>query len=261
LEAPEGASGVRDHRVEKGFGVRVGVISDIHANLDALDTVLTAMGPVDALWCLGDVVGYGAEPNECIERLREREAVCIAGNHDLAALGQISLDAFNADAAAAALWTGAALTPESRAWLSARTSVTAAGPVLLAHGSPYEPVWEYVTNGRVAARSLTCFDGALGLVGHTHVPSSFVQQPDGKIATEYRVEGDVVPLGRARLLANPGSVGQPRDEDPRAAYLILDSDAATLTWHRTSYPVAAAQEKILAAQLPVRLARRLAVGL
>jgi diadenosine tetraphosphatase ApaH/serine/threonine PP2A family protein phosphatase len=122
-------------------------------------------------------------------------------------------------------------------------------------------VWEYVTNGRVAARSLACFDGLLCLVGHTHVPSSFIQAPDGQIETEYRVAGDVVTLGQARLLANPGSVGQPRDEDPRAAYLILDSEAATLTWHRTSYPVAAAQEKILAAELPVRLARRLAVGL
>lgn len=219
------------------------------------------MGGVDALWCLGDVVGYGAEPNECIARLRELDAVSIAGNHDLAALGQVSLDPFNAEAAAAARWTAAALTPESRAWLADRPSAAAAGPVLLAHGSPYDPVWEYVTSARVAARSLTCFDSPLCLVGHTHVPSSFVQQPDGQIETEYRVEGDVVELGRTRLLANPGSVGQPRDEDPRAAYLILDSDAATLTWHRTPYPVAIAQEKILAAQLPARLARRLALGL
>ena len=241
--------------------MRVGVISDIHGNLAALEAVLAAVGTVDALWCLGDVVGYGAEPNECVARLRELDSICIVGNHDLAALGQVSLDAFSSDAAAAALWTTTALTPESRAWLAARTSVTAAGPVLLAHGSPYDPVWEYVTNGHVAARSLTCFDGALGLVGHTHIPSSFIQQPNGQIYAEYRMEGDVVQLGRARLLANPGSVGQPRDEDPRAAYLILDSEAATLTWHRTPYPVAVTQVKILAAQLPERLARRLAVGL
>jgi diadenosine tetraphosphatase ApaH/serine/threonine PP2A family protein phosphatase len=241
--------------------VRVGVISDLHGNLDALDAVLAALGPVDALWCLGDIVGYGAEPNECIARLRELEAVCIAGNHDLAALGEISLDTFNADAAAAAAWTAAQLTAEARAWLAQLGSLTAAGPVVLAHGSPYDPVWEYVTNGRVAARSLTCFESPLCFVGHTHVPSSFIQLPDGQIRTEYRVEGDVVPLGQARLIANPGSVGQPRDEDPRAAYLVLDSEAATLTWHRTPYPVAVAQEKILAAQLPVRLARRLALGL
>ncbi len=241
--------------------MRVGVISDIHGNLDALDAVLAALGPVDALWCLGDVVGYGAQPNECIARLREHDAVCIVGNHDLAALGEVSLESFNADAAAAVAWTAAVLTPEARAWLAERTAAAAAGPVLLAHGSPYDPVWEYVTNARVAARSLACFDGALGLVGHTHVPSSFILQPDGQVETEYRVEGDVVPIGRARLLANPGSVGQPRDEDPRAAYLILDSEAATLTWYRTPYPVEQAQEKILAAQLPVRLARRLAAGL
>jgi diadenosine tetraphosphatase ApaH/serine/threonine PP2A family protein phosphatase len=241
--------------------VRVGVISDLHGNLDALDAVLAALGPVDALWCLGDVVGYGAEPNECIARLRELEAVCIAGNHDLAALGEVSLDTFNADAAAAAEWTAAQLTPESRVWLSQRGPLTAAGPVVLAHGSPYDPVWEYVTNGRVAARSLTCFDSPICLVGHTHVPSSFIQQPDGRIDTEYRLDGDVVQLGQSRLIANPGSVGQPRDEDPRAAYMVLDSVAATLTWHRTPYSIAAAQEKILAAELPVRLARRLAVGL
>jgi diadenosine tetraphosphatase ApaH/serine/threonine PP2A family protein phosphatase len=241
--------------------VRVGVISDVHANLPALEAVIAAIGVVDALWCLGDVVGYVAEPNECIARLRELEAVCIVGNHDLAALGQVSLETFNADAAAAARWTTAALTPTSRQWLAERAPATAAGPVLLAHGSPYDPVWEYVTSGRVAARSLTCFDGPLCLVGHTHVPSSFVQQPDGRIETEYRVEGDVVSLGETRLLANPGSVGQPRDEDPRAAYLILDSEAATLTWYRTPYPVALAQEKILAARLPERLARRLVVGL
>ena len=240
--------------------MRVGVISDLHGNLDALEAVLAAIGPVDALWCLGDVVGYGAEPNECIARLRELEAVCIAGNHDLAALGEVSLETFNADAAAAAVWTASRLTLESRAWLAQRGSVTAAGPVVLAHGSPYDPVWEYVTNGRVAARSLTCFDSSLCLVGHTHVPSSFIQRQDGEIEVEYRVEGDVVQLGEARLIANPGSVGQPRDEDPRAAYVILDTDAATLTWYRTPYPVAAAQEKILAAQLPVRLAKRLAAG-
>ena len=240
--------------------MRVGVISDLHGNLDALDAVLAAMGSVDALWCLGDVVGYGAEPNECIARLQEREAVCIVGNHDLAALGEVSLDTFNADAAAAALWTAAQLTPGSRAWLSQRGAMTAEGPVVLAHGSPYDPVWEYVTNGRVAARSLTCFDSPLCFVGHTHVPSSFVQRPDGQIEVEYRVEGDGVRIGQMRLIANPGSVGQPRDEDPRAAYLIMDTEADTLTWHRTAYPVAAAQEKILAAQLPVRLARRLAVG-
>jgi diadenosine tetraphosphatase ApaH/serine/threonine PP2A family protein phosphatase len=241
--------------------VRVGVISDIHGNLAALDTVLAAVGSVDALWCLGDVVGYGAEPNECIERLRTLGVVCIAGNHDLAALGQVSLDTFNADAAAAALWTAAELSPESREWLADRGSIASAGDVLLVHGSPCDPVWEYVTNSRVAARSLTCFEQPVCLVGHTHVPSSFIQRPSGKIETEYRMAGDVVALGESRLIVNPGSIGQPRDEDPRAAYLILDSDAATLTWYRTPYPVELTQARILAAELPARLAKRLAVGL
>jgi len=241
--------------------VRVGVISDVHGNLDALEAVLAALGSVDALWCLGDVVGYGAAPNECVARLRALDAVCIVGNHDLAALGEVSLDTFNGEAAAAARWTASALAPESRAWLAARGPSTTVESALLAHGSPYDPVWEYVTNGRTAARCLTCFDGPLCLIGHTHVPSSFVQRPDGQLQAEYRVEGDVLELGEARALANPGSVGQPRDEDPRAAYLVFDSERATLTWHRTPYPVAAAQEKIIAAGLPPRLARRLAAGL
>ena len=241
--------------------MRVGVISDLHSNLAALDAVLADLPSVDALWCLGDVVGYGAEPNECIQRLQELDAICILGNHDLAALGQVSLDYFNADAAAAAAWTTAQLTPEARAWLESRPQVVVEGGVTLAHGSPYNPVWEYVTNSRVAARSLTCIETAICLVGHTHLPSSFVSQPDGTIRTEYRAPGDVVHLGEARLLANPGSVGQPRDEDPRAAYLICDDAAGRLTWHRVRYPVHTTQERILRAGLPARLAQRLAAGL
>jgi predicted phosphodiesterase len=241
--------------------VRVGVISDLHGNLAALDAVLADLPSVDALWCLGDVVGYGAEPNECIERLRQASAVCILGNHDLAALGQVALDYFNADAAAAAAWTADVLTPEARAWLASRPQVVVDEGVTLAHGSPYDPVWEYVTNSRVAARSLGCFDTAVCFIGHTHLPSSFVSQPDGSVRTEYRAPGEVVALSEGRLLANPGSVGQPRDEDPRAAYLVCDAAAGRLTWCRVAYPVETTQARILEAGLPPRLARRLAAGL
>ena len=241
--------------------MRVGVITDVHSNLAALEAVLAAMPSIDALWCLGDVVGYGAEPNDCIARLRERGAVCITGNHDLAALGRVSLDFFNPDAAAAATWTAAELGPEGRAWLEERPPITAEGGVTLAHGSPYDPVWEYVTSSRVASRSLQCFETPMCFIGHTHLPSSFVQQADGTIRTEYRAPGAVVNVSEGRLLANPGSVGQPRDEDPRAAYLIYDTDAGTLAWYRVPYPVETTQERILQAGLPERLARRLAVGL
>jgi diadenosine tetraphosphatase ApaH/serine/threonine PP2A family protein phosphatase len=241
--------------------VRVGVVTDVHGNLAALEAVVAAMPSVDALWCLGDVVGYGAEPNECIALLDDLGAVCIVGNHDLAALGRVSLDYFNRDAAVAAAWTAAQLSPEARAWLEARPQTTAAGGVTLAHGSPYDPVWEYVTSARVADRSLQCFDTAMCLIGHTHLPSSFVQQPNGSVRTEYRAAGEVVHVAEGRLLANPGSVGQPRDEDPRAAYLIYDADAGTLTWHRIAYPVRVTQERILQAGLPERLARRLAAGM
>ena len=240
--------------------MRVGVVSDIHSNLAALEAVLAHMGSVDTVWCLGDVVGYGAEPNECVARLRELGAVCIAGNHDWAALGRLSVDDFNADAAAAAIWTGRQLTLEAREWLAERPQVVVEGPVTLAHGSPCDPIWEYVVNARVAARSLTCFDTALCLVGHTHIPSSFVQQTDGRIAAQHRTDCDEIHLEGGRLLANPGSVGQPRDEDPRAAYLLYDSDAGRLTWRRAAYPVALTQEKIMRAGLPPRLARRVAVG-
>jgi diadenosine tetraphosphatase ApaH/serine/threonine PP2A family protein phosphatase len=241
--------------------VRVGVVTDIHGNLAALEAVVAAMPSVDALWCLGDVVGYGAEPNECIALLDDLGAVCIVGNHDLAALGTVSLDYFNRDAAAAAAWTAAQLSPEARAWLEAQPQTTAAGGVTLAHGSPYDPVWEYVTSARVANRSLQCFDTAICLIGHTHLPSSFVQQPNGSVRTEYRGAGEVVHVEEGRLLANPGSVGQPRDEDPRAAYLIYDTEVGTLTWHRIAYPVRVTQERILQAGLPERLARRLAAGM
>jgi diadenosine tetraphosphatase ApaH/serine/threonine PP2A family protein phosphatase len=240
--------------------VRIGVVSDIHGNLAALEAVLADLGSVDALWCLGDVVGYGPEPNGCIARLRDLGALCIAGNHDWAVLGHASVEDFNADAASAARWTAERLEPEARAWLDACPQVLRQDPVTLAHGSPCDPIWEYVLSGAVARRSLGCFQTMVCLIGHTHVPSSFVEQPDGSVEAEYRSEDDVLSIGEHRLLANPGSVGQPRDQDPRAAYLIYDSDAATLTWRRTPYPIAVTQELMLQEGLPPRLAHRLALG-
>jgi diadenosine tetraphosphatase ApaH/serine/threonine PP2A family protein phosphatase len=240
--------------------VRVGIISDLHSNLAALDAVLAHMGSVDAVWCLGDVVGYGPDPNECIARLRERGVRCIAGNHDWAAVGRVGTEEFNRDAAAAIQWTARQLTPEARAWLAALEPLHVEDDVTLAHGSPYDPIWEYVLSEPVAARAFRYFATALCLVGHTHIPCSFVEETPGRVVGTYRGEGAVLALEGRRALANPGSVGQPRDGDPRAAYLLFDRAAGRLTWRRTSYPVAVTQAKMARAGLPPRLASRLAFG-
>lgn len=242
--------------------MRVAVLSDIHSNLAALDAVLADAGAVDAVWCLGDVVGYGPEPNECIERLRALDAVCIVGNHDLAAIGAADLDEFHAEAAFAARWTSEQLTPANREWLATRPErvVLPEYRATLVHGSPRDPIWEYVTNAYVAARSLALVDTPLCLIGHTHLPSSFLLRPDGEMAVTLRGPGSTARLAEGRLLANPGSVGQPRDGHPEAAYLIYEPDEGVLTWRRTPYPVEVTQRKMLAAGLPPRLARRLAAG-
>jgi predicted phosphodiesterase len=240
--------------------VRVGIISDIHANLAALEAVLADLGSVDALWCLGDVVGYGPDPNECVNRLRELEAVCIAGNHDWAALGKLPIHDFNDDAANAVRWTQRTLEPDARAWLEDLPQIVDRDPITLAHGSPREPIWEYVLSGAVAKANVPHFETLGCLVGHTHVPSSFVQQPDGRVQVDHREPGQVLALGHERFLANPGSVGQPRDQDPRAAYMIYDTDAATLTWRRVEYPIPETQAKMRRAGLPGWLSQRLTQG-
>lgn len=242
--------------------MRVAILSDIHSNLAALDAVLAHAGSFDALWCLGDVVGYGPEPNACIERLRELDAVCVAGNHDLAALGRVSLDDFHPEAAAAALWTGEQLTETNREWLLARPETHALPDhaVTLVHGSPRDAIWEYVVNSLVAKQNMGRFETRACLIGHTHLPSTFVEQEDGSIAVEHRVADSKVYLEEGRLLANPGSVGQPRDRNPDAAYLIYDTDESSFTWLRTPYPVEITQEKMVEVGLPPRLANRLAAG-
>jgi diadenosine tetraphosphatase ApaH/serine/threonine PP2A family protein phosphatase len=240
--------------------VRIGVISDIHANLAALEAVLGDMGPVDALWCLGDVVGYGPEPNECVARLRDLSAVCIAGNHDWAAIGRVDVRDFNADAAAAAVWTAQQLTPENRDWLANCPETVEQDEATLAHGSPCDPIWEYVMNAPVASRCLSCFDTTLCLVGHSHIPSGFYTGPGGTMAADYAPAGWELELQQRRILANPGSVGQPRDHDSRAAYLVYDTATGRLSWRRAAYPVAVTQEKMLRAGLPRRLALRLENG-
>jgi diadenosine tetraphosphatase ApaH/serine/threonine PP2A family protein phosphatase len=240
--------------------LRVGIVTDIHSNLPALEAVLTDMGSVDALWCLGDFVGYGPWPNECIDLLRERGVVSIVGNHDLAVLGRISTEEFNQDAAAATEWTAGQLTAENRDFLASLKPMRDVDEVTLAHGSPREPVWEYLVSGPGAAASFPLFSTRLCFVGHTHIPSLFIQREDGKVMAGYMESGTQFALGAVRGIANPGSVGQPRDRDPRSAYLIYDTEGSTLEWRRVPYDIGFVQTYMRDVRLPAFLRERLSYG-
>lgn len=240
--------------------VRIAVVSDIHGNLVALDAVLARIGSVDALWHLGDVVGYGPEPDGVVERLATLGALGVRGNHDAAASGGTEIEWFNPDARAAMEWTRSAIAETTRAWLAALPLRRIESGFTLVHGSPRDPIWEYVTSAALARAGLSAISTAHGLHGHTHVPIAFTEV-DGRMRTLAPRAGNTVALGEGRMLLNPGSVGQPRDGDPRASYLVIDLEAATATWGRTAYDVEAVGATMRAAGLPIRLAERLRVGL
>jgi len=241
--------------------MRVAVISDIHANRHALEAVLAAADKEspDEIWCLGDVVGYGPEPNRCCAIVAERTSVCLAGNHDLAVTGAIPLDEFNGDAAAAAHWTRQAIDGPSLAFLRGLAPQARREDVDLFHGSPLDPVWDYVLSEETARRSFYATSLPLMLVGHSHVP--LAPAFDGRaVSGGLGSTDEQVSLAGARFLLNPGSVGQPRGKDPRAAWLMLDLDAATASFRRTEYAVGATQEEMRVRGLPEALANRLALG-
>jgi diadenosine tetraphosphatase ApaH/serine/threonine PP2A family protein phosphatase len=245
--------------------LRVGVVTDIHSNLVALEAVLTDLGFADELWCLGDIVGYGPWPNECIQVLRDRSATVIGGNHDLAVVGSslVSVEDFNADAADATRWTAEQLTPESRKFLEGLAPIAQLNDqVTLAHGTPREPVWEYLMSGGQAKASLSYFSTSLCLVGHTHIPSLFVEQPDGTVEVGYKEGGSRYQMADQRCLANPGSVGQPRDHDTRAAYLLLElgERPPVLEWRRVDYDIGATQSEMRRVGLPRFFIERLEQG-
>ena len=234
-------------------------MSDIHSNLVALDAVLGAIGGVDAVWHLGDVVGYGPDPDGVVARLAGLGAVGVRGNHDAAAVGGSEIDWFNPEARAAMVWTREAISETTRDWLAALPVRHAETDFTLVHGSPRDPIWEYVTTPSVARAGLSAIATAHGLHGHTHVPVAFTEV-DGRMRTLVPRAGNTVALGEGRMLLNPGSVGQPRDGDPRASYLVLDTDAGTATWGRTAYDIDAVRSAMRSAGLPQRLADRLTVG-
>ncbi len=244
--------------------MRIAVLSDVHSNLVALEAVLAAVGSVDAVWQLGDVVGYGPEPDAVVERLSGIGAIGVRGNHDAAALGGPEIEWFNPDARAAVEWTRDVISDRTRAWLAALPVRLEQDGELLVHGSPRDPTWEYVTSTGVARanlRLLAATGHRIGLHGHTHVPIAFRAGEDGAVEPILPSAGTVVPLDGPTLLLNPGSVGQPRDGDPAASWLELDTDARTATWHRVGYDVGRVQQAVRAAGLPGRLADRLAFGL
>ena len=242
--------------------MKVAIVSDIHGNRHAFEAVLDDVRSTGAkeLWCLGDVVGYGADPDDCCALARRHAAVCLAGNHDLAVTGELPLDEFSRGAALAARWTQEVIADEHLEWLRSLRPQGAEDGVGLYHASPRDPVWEYVLSALLAELCLDAAPERVCLVGHSHVALSFVR-PDGDVATgEPRRHGDELDIGAGEWLLNPGSVGQPRDGDARAAWLLLDTAGWRAQWRRIEYDVAGAAAAIRAARLPDSLAERLEYG-
>lgn len=243
--------------------MRIAVLSDIHSNLLALDAVLADAGAVDAVWHLGDVVGYGPDPDGVVARLVEVDAIGVRGNHDSAALGGPEIEWFNPDARQAAEWTASVIDPATARWLGELPETRSIGDMTLVHGSPRDPLREYVTSLDVVRAAFDDIQTEHGLHGHTHVPVGFVLEATRVGVHDARHETTLDVTGR-RAFLNPGSVGQPRDGDPRASYLTLEFDAAgaraSATWHRVGYDVDRVADAIRAEGLPRRLADRLGVG-
>jgi diadenosine tetraphosphatase ApaH/serine/threonine PP2A family protein phosphatase len=242
--------------------MRYAILADIHANLAAFEAVLADIerkGGADELWCLGDVVGYGPDPSECIALLKKLNPVCVAGNHDRAAVGKLELSYFNPYAAEACRWTAGQLSAGDVYYLEKLPLTVERGEFFLVHGSPAEPVLEYVMSTGIAARNFDLFQSPYCLVGHTHVPAAFKEE-EGSCLFVSLSPGIGVVLGASRMIINPGGVGQPRDGDPRASYAIYDSAGHMLRLYRVEYNIGATQDKMMQAGLPIQLITRLEAG-
>jgi predicted phosphodiesterase len=256
--------------------MRLAILSDIHSNLPALEAVLAAIDEagVEQTWCLGDVVGYGASPDACASAVASNCALSLVGNHDLAVLGKIDISSFSPAAATAARWTQRHCTEETMRFLRGLKPADISNEVALYHASPRDPIWEYVLWPDQAAECISNQDRRVSFIGHSHVALFFVLPADGEAAEPPDLspagelmargaqagDGTKLDLSEGRWLINPGSVGQPRDGDPRAAWLELDTDEWTATFHRVPYEIDRAADAITAADLPAHLAKRLHIG-
>jgi predicted phosphodiesterase len=242
--------------------MRIAVISDVHGNRHALEAVLAAIAASDCdeIWSLGDLVGYGAEPDACVDLAREHAQVSLAGNHDLGVTGGIPLEQFSRGAALAATWTRETIRSDTREYLESLESARVLERVALYHASPRDPVWEYVLSPLQAELCLDVQARRVSLIGHSHVALYFARFPGVSATGGTRSDGEALDLGDGEWLINPGSVGQPRDGDPRAAWLELDLDEWVATHHRVEYDIAGAAAAIRAARLPDSLAERLQYG-
>jgi predicted phosphodiesterase len=241
--------------------MRVLVLSDIHANLPALEAVLADADDFDAVWCLGDLVGYGPYPNECIQLIsQQRNLICLLGNHDAAALGRIDLETFNYEARSSIQWTHANLKQESINFLEHLPEKRILQEVTLVHGSPRNPVWEYMMEKTTAMENFDYFATRLCFVGHTHFPVAFISRDFGGVIERRVFQPEETQFLGDRMIINPGSVGQPRDHDPRASYAIFTSEDSTWEQRRVVYDVKHVQSKIDQIGLPGRNSLRLAGG-
>ncbi len=244
--------------------MRYALIADIHANLAAFSEVLDDIkrrGGVEEIWCLGDIVGYGPDPHQCIELLCQHKHVCVAGNHDLAAIGKLDITEFNPDAAAACRWTAQQLSPEDIQYLEGLPLVIQKDEFTVVHGSPREPIWEYLLSTNSARENFAYFQSQFCLVGHSHVPLVFKYGETGACSFSPLSANVGLVLGRSRLIINPGGVGQPRDGDPRASYAIYDSEAMMVRLYRVPYDINVTQTRMVKHNLPMRLVARLSGGM
>jgi predicted phosphodiesterase len=240
----------------------VAICTDIHGNRHAFEAVIAAaeVAGAEEMWCLGDLVGYGAEPDACVALADEVCALVLAGNHDLAVTGALSLEDFSRGAALAARWTQETLSEDSMAWLRELSPSGERMGYGLFHASPRDPVWEYVLSGLTAAMCFDATDFRVSFIGHSHVALSFARFEGEPATGTTRRDGVEVDIAQHEWLINPGSAGQPRDGDPRAAWLLLDTERQTVTYQRSDYDIAGAQAAIRAARLPDSLAERLQYG-
>ncbi len=243
--------------------MRFAILGDIHGNLSAFKAVLQDIdnrGSFDKIWCLGDIVGYGPDPHECIELLRQYNHICVAGNHDWAATGKIDTSDFNPDAARACQWTRQQLTDEDIDFLQNLPLSISEHNFTLVHGSPREPIWEYLLSIHAAEDNFTYFQTTYCLVGHSHVPLIF-EHVDNTVFYQELPDGVTLTLGENQLIINPGGVGQPRDRDPRASYALYDSEVKAVYHYRVEYDILATQERMQKEELPEFLIYRLSFGM